>query len=115
MSETIYGIRTSAEKDPYYANSPMRSLVILGAGHGGFTLEQGVHNEFAKRLKGTGLSTSLGIVSTYNQEIKAKTYQELLEKEAIILAQKTPAEIEAYELPPALKQLEQQLLKMRKK
>ncbi len=110
MAETIYRLRKESESDPYYFSAPMRSMVILGAGHGGFNLEQGVHHEFAKRVKTTGGSTDLGVIKTFTSELKPRNIQELIGNEAIRLAQKTPAEIEGYELSPSMKQIEKRML-----
>ena len=115
MGETIYKIRMQSEKDPYYSTNGLNALVILGAGHGGFNLEHGAHNEFAKEVRAKGGATSIGVLSTYNKQIKPTNYRELLELEAVKLAQKSPEEIANYKIPKPLLEFGENLLKRQKR
>ncbi len=115
MGETIFELRKKADTDPYYANNPLRAMTILGAGHGGFNLEHGTHNEVVKRIRANGGKTSIGVISTFNQALKPTNFREILEAEAVRLAQKSSVEIESYKIPKKLYDLGEQLLKMQKK
>jgi hypothetical protein len=114
MGETIHKLRVNAESDPHYKNSSLKAIVILGAGHGGTQIDHGVHNSVVQGLTNSGFKTSIGVVRDFNKKVKPNNFNELLEHEAMQLAQKTSAEIDSYTLPKHLADLEKTISKRMK-